>query len=445
MFRKAKALGQSVTIPLWSKKYTIADAKNDLFVISSRSSKVHRTAEFFIDADAESGVEAEGGVETGTLRIASSTSNAVFESDSNSSVFNAPGKAGVVFESDDKPLLWMDGEGNCGLPDQGPGIVCKGLSVGNDDVIITEKHLAFLKLLDKEYKIEKVLAAKRKVVVFDQVGQRGNAFDFDYGRHASVPSKLNDKGASIWVSPYTEVMIYKDPSYKGDVETYQAGPDPLEINLAYKNTISSIKVFDRKKPRFASAAVLFQKRGTMGKSLKMDAGRYSHIKGINDSVNSVWVQRGHVCKLYADPWNKGDAITFTAADDTDLIISDITDHGFEDGSSSAVVWNKGEPGVIKDVVVTLFNNSHFKGPSLQLTVGEYYKDLKGDKEDSTKGARDYDMNDHTSSIKVASGYEALVYYDPWLTGKDGRYAADQASMSGWANEISSIKVQKQTK
>ena len=154
-----------------------------------------------------------------------------------------------------------------------------------------------------------------------------------------------------------------------------------------------------------------------GSSEEYSLGDYPKVGSHNDKFSSIEIPNDYQVVIYQHGDYKGRKTTLTKS------IKNLNDIGFNDYISSLKVEKYKEGSS----VVTVYDNGDYKGRYQNYGFGDHNRVW---------------LNDKISSIKIADGYEVVIYNDGDFKGKEYLLTADESNLKdiGFNDKISSIKI-----
>jgi len=170
--------------------------------------------------------------------------------------------------------------------------------------------------------------------------------------------------------------------------------------------------------------IIYLKEYLKGNEFPLKEGFYrkSDLINFNDKINSIEIDDGYKVILYEDDNFQGKYITLLYTDE-----SLRKSFGFNDKISSIKVI----PLLPDEFGVIIYTDTNYKGIKKNLNVGSHNKSSLGK-----------NFENKISSIKVFSGYKAILYEDDDFKGISITYTTNITTLSrdGLNNKVLSIKV-----
>lgn len=251
----------------------------------------------------------------------------------------------------------------------------------------------------------------------DYGGSSHRLYDGEY--RADELGVGNDKISSIRIPSGFRITVYSDDNFRGRSRDFSSSVRRMPSD--FNDKISSIRVERRyggNNYGSSNTVTLYEDGNFRGQSYDYTAtGRWSAKDAFpNDRISSIRVPRGRQITVYVDDRQQGYSRTFTsdvrALDYSlnDKISSiDIERANNSSGASKKPIRNK--YGSTNKAV--LFADCDFRGRSMELGQGAY-------KANSLRGIG----NDQLSSMRLPSGWEAVLYMDDNFRGEKTTIYAD---------------------
>ncbi len=247
----------------------------------------------------------------------------------------------------------------------------------------------------------------------------------------------NDNLSSIRVPNGYSITLYVDNNYQG--ATIKYSDDISCLPYDWNDRVSSVTI-NRKWNNFGwnnnnnnnnnDVVTLFSNCYYNGLSKSLTTGSYRYFDlGIgNDQLSSIRISNGYSITLFQDDNYQGNSIVYT--DDISCLSAN-----WNERASSVIVsrvgdnnrggWNNNN----NNASVTLFTDCNYTGASSMLGLGYHNLNMMGIN------------NDALSSIRVPSGYYAILYENDNYQGASTTLYNDNYCLPGnWNNRVSSIYV-----
>jgi len=245
----------------------------------------------------------------------------------------------------------------------------------------------------------------------------------------------NNEISSVKVPPGMGLSVYENDFLRGEVGAATADIECLDTG-AFAHKITSVSVVASgdgqlaestttqtntatTKPTGKAVAAVYSECSYRGQSARLPVGEYNNADleamGIaNNSISSIQLAKGFEIELFLNDFQRGK--NGVLGKHNPCLVGDYAD------SISSVIVRKKPAGTATGAskpVATLYLHCNFKGPSQTLAVGNYSEKQLDAKRIGTNTV---------SSIKLAKGYQAVLYDGAGFNTKGVKVTADDACL-----------------